>query len=222
VAQGLSQARPVPQPRQAAAPTSSPSPQPVSASTPWDAAAAGTEASALKRREDTLSGLGARWTLEQQEYGLEGPYADYKNNPYSKAALLQQNYDNARRGTTNSAGLQLYAGSSINAQNANTNHYGEGRNALEKAYAADFAQNRAERLEAENGYQEAIDNARWEAVQAALKAEPEAAPEAGGGTPATFSGYAPTGKQAGPFFGSKGPGGYGNTKPNDKGKKGKR
>jgi hypothetical protein len=154
--------------------------QPVAS--PWNAQAANSEAGALKREEDSLAGLSSQWLLTQQRYGLEGPYADYKSNPYSEAARLQRSYDNARRGTVNGAGLQLYAGSTVNHQNQNTSHFNEGRDSLEKAYAAAGAQNQAERLAAENAYAEAVDNARWEALQTQLAEKPEAAtaPEASG------------------------------------------
>lgn len=152
---------------------------------PWNALAANKEAAAIKRREDTLAGLGSQWQLEQQSFGLEGPYANYENNPYSKAAQLQRSYDQGRQGTTNAAALKghLYGGSLISQQLGNQFNFGQGYNALQSQYAADFARNTAERRAAEDAAQEAIDNARWEALQNQIAEKPEAetAPEAIGG-----------------------------------------
>src|SRR3954454_19551535 len=85
-----------------------PAPGPQGGPMPWDLAASQGEGNAQKNYGNTMAQIGSNWTMTQQEYGLEGPYADPLNNPMSKAALLQRSYDNARRGTTNSAGNQLY------------------------------------------------------------------------------------------------------------------
>lgn len=172
--QGVAGNKGLPKPKPQGGPASPATPsQPAM---PWDVAAANSEAAALKRASNQVTGLDASWLRSQQAYGLEGPWADYKTNPYSRAALLQRSYDIARRGTTNSAGLQLYAGSYINAQNSNTHEFNLGRDELQKAYAEAQAQNIAERQGAEDDYRESLTDAGWDRVYAGLEAEPEPAP----------------------------------------------
>ncbi|HET7455398.1 MAG TPA: hypothetical protein VFJ76_07755 [Solirubrobacterales bacterium] len=149
---------------------------------PWDVQAANQEAGALTKRNNALAGLSSNWAHTQQEYGLEGPWADASSNPYSRAALLQRSYDSARRGTTNSAGHKLYAGSFINAQNQNTHQFDVGRNELQNAYAQAQAQNIAEKQAAENAYLEELNEAGWNRINAGLQAAPEPMPAGGGGS----------------------------------------
>jgi hypothetical protein len=60
-------------------------------------------------------------------------------NPYNEAQILQRNYDNTVRGTTNSyaAQGQLYSGAINNAQNTNTWNYGVASDKLKRG-ASDF------------------------------------------------------------------------------------
>lgn len=152
---------------------------------PWDVQSANDEAGALKRRNDTLTSLDASHLRSQQDFGLEGPWADYATNPYSQAALLQRSYDTAQRGSKNSyAGQgQLYAGSLVNANNTNTHQFQLGRNDLQKRAAEDFARYQSERTGAEDAYNEAVSQARWGRIEAGLGEEPDAsaAPAGGGG-----------------------------------------
>jgi len=140
---------------------------------PWDAAAANSEAGALNKRNNAMAGAQSSWLRTQQEFGLEGPWADYASNPYSRSALLQRSYDAARRGTTNSAGHNLYAGSFINAQNQNTHQFNLGRDELQKGYAQANAEYIANQQRAEDEYNEGIAQAGWDRVNAGLQAEPE-------------------------------------------------
>jgi hypothetical protein len=148
---------------------------------PWDVGAANDEALAGKKYANAASTLDSSWLRTQQDYGLEGPWADVASNPYSRAAAFQRSYDNARRGTTNSAGRNLYAGSYINAQNQNTRQMNIGRDDLQKSYAQANAQHVAEKQEAQNRYQEELNQAAWERVNAGLGSEPEPMPTGGGG-----------------------------------------
>lgn len=164
----------------------SPAPQPqqqASGPMPWDVAAANQEAGALAKRNNTLTGLNAGWGRTQQEYGLEGPWADYASNPFSRAALLQRSYDNAKRGTLNGAGNQLYAGSYVNSQNQNTHQFSLGRNELQNAYANAQAEYISKQQEAENAYNESLAEAAWNRVNAGLQSQPEPMPAAPGPTP---------------------------------------
>jgi hypothetical protein len=149
---------------------------------PWDVAAANSEAGALNRRNTTLTGLDSGWLRSQQDFGLEGPWADAASNPYSRSALLQRSYDSAKRGTTNSAGHNLYAGSFVNAQNQNTHQFNLGRDELQRAYDEARARNLSERQQAMDRYNEEIAQAGWDRVNAGLGEEPEPMP--GPGAPA--------------------------------------
>lgn len=146
---------------------------------PWDVAAANSEADAVQGRNNALTGLGSGWLRKQQEYGLEGPWADYASNPYSRASLLQRSYDNAKRGSLNTAGNQLYAGSYVNAQNSNTHNFNLGHDELQKAYDSDYAQYQGGRQAAEDQYRSELAQAGWDRVNAGLSMEPEPAPVPG-------------------------------------------
>lgn len=71
-------------------------------------------------------------------------------NPFSRAALLQRSYDNAKRTTTNSyaASGQLYAGSMQNAQNENARGFQQGDNSLRQAFADFVLGNETRRTDA--------------------------------------------------------------------------
>ena len=146
---------------------------------PWDVGAANSEAGALNKRNNAMVGLQGSWLRTQQEFGLEGSWADYASNPYSRAALLQRSYDSARRGTTNSAGHNLYAGSFLSAQSQNTHQFDLGRDELQKGYAQSQAEYVANRQRAEDEYNESIAQAGWDRVNAGLQAEPEPMPAGG-------------------------------------------
>lgn len=145
---------------------------------PWDIGAANDEAAAGKNLGNKLTGLNAGWLMKQQEYGLEGQWADAASNPYSRSALLQRSYNNAKAGTTNSAGQQLYAGSFINAQNSNTHNFNMGRDELQRNYAQDNAQYVAGKAGAEDEYRERLSQAGWDRINAGLEAPLEPAPAA--------------------------------------------
>jgi hypothetical protein len=143
---------------------------------PWDVAAANSEAVAGKRLANSVTGLDAGWLATEQDYGLDPGFDDAASNPYSRATLLQRSYDNAKRGTLNSAGNQLYAGSYINHQNQNTFQFNKGRDELQKSYAAAHAQYIQERQEAQDDFNEEIGQAGWNRINAGLDAEPEPMP----------------------------------------------
>jgi hypothetical protein len=144
--------------------------------TPWDLQAANSEAGAQRKLGNSLTGLDAGWLRTQQDFGLEGPWADPASNPTSRAALLQRSYDNAKRGSMNSAGRNLYAGSYINAQNQNTHQFNLGRNDLQNAYAEANAQYVGGRAGAEDEARETMNQAGCERVYAGLNAPLEPAP----------------------------------------------
>ena len=55
-------------------------------------------------------------------------------NPYSRAALLQESFTRAKRGTLNSAGNQLYSGAYGRAQDENARNYSIAEDANRRAY----------------------------------------------------------------------------------------
>jgi hypothetical protein len=158
--------------------TATPGPKPVM---PWDVAAANSEAVAGKRLGNSMTGLDAGWLATEQDYGLDSGFSDPASNPYSRATLLQRSYDNAKQGTLNSAGNQLYSGSYINHQNQNTFQFNRGRDELQKAYGAAHAQYIRERQEAQDAFNEEIAQAGWNRVNAGLESQPEPMPVSGGG-----------------------------------------
>lgn len=81
----------------------------------------------------------------KRQYGLDDP-----TDPFSRAALLRQSYQNRVRGTTNSyaANGQLYAGSEQNAQNSNATNFTQGQDALRKAQDGQIANLERQRTQA--------------------------------------------------------------------------
>jgi hypothetical protein len=101
-----------------------------------------------KTRDDTIAGLVQQRGAGLQAYGYtEDPtthaIAFDPNNPYSQAALLRKHYQQAKTGNTTSyaASGQLYAGSLQNAQNASTDQFNAGDNAIKQAVINFLANN---------------------------------------------------------------------------------
>ena len=147
---------------------------------PWDIAAANDEADAQRRLSNTLTSLDAGWIGAEQEFGLAPGFNDPASNPYSRAALLQRSYNNAKSGTLNSANNQLYSGSYINAQNTNTHNFQLGSDELARARNQAYAEYIGNRQHAQDEYNEALSNAAWARIQAGLESEPEPGPYNGG------------------------------------------
>lgn len=141
------------------------------------------EAAAGKRLSNTLTGLDAGWLRTQQDYGLEGSWADAASNPYSRSSLLQRSYTNAQHGSTNAAGHKLYGGSYINAQNQNTHGFNLERDQLQKAYAEQNAQYIGQKQSAQDEYNEALAQAAMQRAQAGAESELEPQAVAGGPGP---------------------------------------
>lgn len=118
----------------------------------------------------------------KQDYGLDQGFNDYKANPYSRAALLEQSYQNANRGTMNSAGLQLYSGSTSNALGSNRSTLDLNRNNLANSYREALGEITAGRTKAAEEKAEKERQAEWERIEAAEAQEPEgeASPPGGG------------------------------------------
>lgn len=140
---------------------------PTGAVPPWDSRYEEQTAGNQKTYLNTIAGLGLQETALKQDYGLEGPYADAKTNPYSRAAALEQAYHQANKGTLNSAGNQLYAGSTTNHLEGNRTSYDRGRNELERSYLAELNELAAKRAEALQEQEEANRQAEWQRIERA-------------------------------------------------------
>ena len=98
-----------------------------------------------KRRDDTLAGLTQQKVGTLADYGYGATFDPTSGdvtglsfdpaNPFSRAALLRRNYQQAKTGTANSLASrgQLYSGAMANAQNANDFGYLQGENSLQGA-----------------------------------------------------------------------------------------
>jgi hypothetical protein len=153
---------------------------------PWDSQYDLSVAGAHDKYANTISNLGVKKTAADQDFGLGDGYNDYKANPYSRAALLEQSYMKANRGTGNSyaAAGQLYAGSLSTAYDANRGARDQEHDSLEKQYRDALQGIRDEELNAKNEEIDAIDEAGWNRIQKAGEAplDPDTAPESGGGS----------------------------------------
>ncbi|MBS1893662.1 MAG: hypothetical protein JST59_20370, partial [Actinobacteria bacterium] len=121
---------------------------------------------------------------------------DYKSNPYSRASALEKSYETANRGTNNSAGLQLYAGSTSNRLGQNRATRDLNWNNLNSEYQTALGGISAERVKAKEAQREADQEAYWNRIREAEETEPsaEAAPETSD-QGSSGSGSAPGGKK---------------------------
>lgn len=172
---GKSESLPAPKGTPAAAPT------PYASPLPWDSAYEQSATSANAKLANTQIGLGLQKTALEQEYGLSPAYNDYQSNPYSRAALLEREFQKGNRGTTGSyaARGQLYSGATQNALSANRSSLDQNKDSLEKAYEAALNENREKGLTAENERNGELSGAGWKRVEGAATSEldPETAPE---------------------------------------------
>lgn len=140
---------------------------------PWDSAYEQSVGNARAKYNNALINAGLAQTTAQQEYGLDTGFNDYQANPYSRAALLEQSFQRANRGSTNSyaSSGQLYAGSLSNALTANRSSYGESRDSLEKTYRAALQEIEDRKTQARNDMNDEIAGAGWDRVSAASAAD---------------------------------------------------
>jgi len=136
---------------------------------PWDSQYELSSAGATSKYNNANIGLDYKEQAYKQDYGLDAGFNDYKTNPYSRASLLEQSYQRANRGSTNSyaAAGQLYAGSTQNALGYNRDAVGQERDQLQKSYSAALQGVSAERLAASDRKNEEINNAGWSRLERA-------------------------------------------------------
>lgn len=164
------------------------------APTPWNTKAEQIVAGARRSYLNSQNDFNLSEREAEQEFGLAPGFNDYKANPYSRAALLEKSYLDANRGTINSAGLNLYSGSTSNALGSNRGIYGENRDQLQRSYLGAQGEIRAGRAKAAQERAEREQEAEWERIAAAEGADldPEAAP-----APVRRKGQAPKGRGQG-------------------------
>lgn len=150
--------------------------------TPWNSKAEQIVSGARKSYLNASADFDLAERGAKQDFGLDPGFNDYKSNPYSRAALLEQSYQAANRGTMNSAGYQLYSGSTSNALYGNRARADENRDALAKAYRDALGEIKTARTQAAEEKAEREAEAEWERISAAEGAEldPDAAPAPGG------------------------------------------
>lgn len=140
-----------------------PAPLPFDSQAQRESGALGNEAA------DTRASLGAGFDRAQRELGL-GVGAD---NPYSAAAENEALLATNKRGITNTAGNQLYAGSTLNKQSAARGEYDKRQKQLEDSFAE--AQSAYARGLARTGRDEALGGAAIKegAIGRAAASEPQ-------------------------------------------------
>jgi hypothetical protein len=139
---------------------------------PWDSTAERNSGSLLRERNDAVTGGAADWQGQQEELGL-GAGA---GNPYSKMATLGNQRDIGNRAVRNSAGNQLYAGSTVNASRGVASAYDRGRQSIEAAFARGQAAYEQRKREAETGYESGLGELQEGALNRAIAQTPQAAP----------------------------------------------
>lgn len=148
--------------------------------TPWNSKYEQTIAGARRKYLDAEGNYDLAEQTAKQDFGLDSGFNDYQSNPNSRAALLEQTYLNHNRGIMNSAGLQLYSGSTSNRLGANRTAYGTNRDQLAATYRDALGEIGAKRSQAAEEKAEAEQAAEWDRIGAAENAplDPEAAPGA--------------------------------------------
>lgn len=200
----------------AAAGLAAPAPTPPPAGAPWDAQAEREWGGGENKYRDKMAGIQGDWAYRQEWYGLGGA-----SNPYSQAALLQHRHEVDNRTVMNSAGNQLYAGSTVDRHAAADRTFDVAYKQLEAAYAAENAKREREEAEARHEWEDEQAAIREGAVGRAEEVEPPPAPEEGGGGGGGGGGsgpgsYATVGKK-----GKKSKIGISSNQPAGGGKKGK-
>ncbi len=133
--------------------------------------------------ESTVAGLNRNYAdtqaeLAAQEFGLRSQYGfdpGFQADPFSRARLLQQHYEQAQRGSVNSyaASGQLYSGALSEAQGLNRQSYLQNYDAERRAYQDALNKIAQERLAAQRTREEGISTAKARAIEDALKEPPD-------------------------------------------------
>lgn len=144
------------------------------APTPWNSAAEQIVAGARRNYLNSQSNFDLAEQEAKADYGLDQGFNDYKANPYSRAALLEQSYRDANRGTVNTSGLRLYSGSTSNALAGNRSTRDLSYNNLANTYREALGEITKGRTEAAERRAEEEREAEWKRIMAAEESEPDA------------------------------------------------
>jgi hypothetical protein len=146
---------------------------------PWDSQAEREWGAGEKAYQDRRSALEGDWQSRDEWFGL-----GETNNPYSQASLLSHRHEVGKRGVMNSAGLQLYSGSTVNARASTDRTFNIGLESLKAAYEAERARKDRELLQAQHEWESEGNEIREGAVGRVAESEPPPAPgPEGGGQP---------------------------------------
>lgn len=137
---------------------------------PWSAAAE-TQVGTLNRDRDFYNtNANVSEARLRNEYGF-----DDASNPYSRANLLQRQYQQARNQTTNSyaAAGQLYSGAVNNARDLDAHNFNEAWNRQKTAYLQGLEDINLGRAQAQRTADEGIIGAQAQALEDALQTTPD-------------------------------------------------
>lgn len=136
---------------------------------PWDSTAQRESGELGNEAADTRASLAAGYAKAQSELG----FGSGASNPYSRSAENKDTLASNQRGITNTAGNQLYAGSTLNKQSGARSDYDKNQKALEDSYAE--AQSAYTRGVAKTGRDESLgqNTIREGAINRAAASEPE-------------------------------------------------
>lgn len=137
---------------------------------PWDSIAEGQATNAHTNRLNTDAQVSANRNIGLQEFGIDAGYDDYKNNPFSQAAILQHNHESNQRGILTTAGQAGYSGQTGNAQGAETGRTNQAHFGIVNENSRAKANWEAEEKQAEADEQNAINGAKEGAVERASSA----------------------------------------------------
>jgi len=147
---------------------------------PWDLAYQNAVNAANTRFQNQQLDYGTRRTLAEQDFGL-GAYADAAVNPYSRAALLRQSYDQSVKGTRNRAGRQIFSGSYELAQRGNERNYAKASDQLRREYESAMADITREEVDDRGQAERDIEGAGFSLLGREAKEEIEPQPVPPGG-----------------------------------------
>lgn len=140
---------------------------------PPDAGYEATIAGLASQRDSKIAGLGQQRQQGLLQYGYTeapgGALGFDPTNPFSQAAVLKRNYDQARTGnTTNYAARgQLYAGSLQTAQDETNRGESQASDTLQKQLGAFLARNTQARFTAGSDYDLGVGQALGDAINRA-------------------------------------------------------
>ena len=161
-------------PQSVAAPAATPQVADVAVSpsvVPPDASYEASVAGLTQQRDQTLTALQQQRQQALLQYGYTqdatGSLAFDATNPFSQAALLKRNYDQAQSGNVNSyaARGQLYSGALQNAQNETGFQNQRQNDTLQKGLLAFLAKNTGDAASAGTNYDLGVGQAQGQALQ---------------------------------------------------------